>query len=361
MNCQPLNLPPVRYQQALVYRRLAAGYRFAFTLDGQPGELRLNLAETASLRGTETSWHCDHGRLLLDSADTVLSLFSSCPALLPEHSSTADDAEEDTQEWYWTLYNHYLSPALRQLLGELQPTSLPAAQPDIALWLGVSLGPHQVRSRLWMVLSSLLRLLAQSGWVPQHHPLPAALCFHHPLILAEVTLPHDDILHMEPGDLILPPTQYFSPEGQGSVLLAGWRLSGQLQMDGGAPYHFIVTEREDYPMTSPFNDDENPETPMEDGISDDMPNNLDAVPLPPLSLTLTVRCGHLTMTLRELQRLDRGAILTLQHAIPGEAMLYHGEQPLACGELVDVEGRLGLKIERLMGIPDTPVVQELAS
>ncbi|WP_277394973.1 FliM/FliN family flagellar motor switch protein [Pseudomonas viridiflava] len=42
-----------------------------------------------------------------------------------------------------------------------------------------------------------------------------------------------------------------------------------------------------------------------------------------------------------------GSVLTFNGCTPGHAMLHHGERVLAHGELVDVEGRLGLQITRM--------------
>ncbi|MDF5890680.1 FliM/FliN family flagellar motor switch protein [Pseudomonas syringae pv. syringae] len=67
-----------------------------------------------------------------------------------------------------------------------------------------------------------------------------------------------------------------------------------------------------------------------------------------LELDLTLRCGELRLTLAELRRLDAGTILEVSGIAPGHATLCHGEQVVAEGELVDVEGRLGLQITRLV-------------
>lgn len=67
-----------------------------------------------------------------------------------------------------------------------------------------------------------------------------------------------------------------------------------------------------------------------------------------LELDLTLRCGELRLTLAELRRMDAGTILEVSGIAPGHATLCHGEQVVAEGELVDVEGRLGLQITRLV-------------
>lgn len=78
-----------------------------------------------------------------------------------------------------------------------------------------------------------------------------------------------------------------------------------------------------------------------------------AAPLSPLShlpITLTLRCGSLSLTIEELRRLDRGTVLEVLGVSPGHAALCHGEQVVAEGELVDVGGRLGLQITRMASL-----------
>ncbi|KPY96156.1 HrcQb [Pseudomonas syringae pv. spinaceae] len=76
------------------------------------------------------------------------------------------------------------------------------------------------------------------------------------------------------------------------------------------------------------------------------PSGLDS-----LALDLTLRCGELRLTLAELRRLDAGTILEVGGVAPGYATLCHGERVVAEGELVDVDGRLGLQITRLAAQP----------
>ncbi|RMT80689.1 FliM/FliN family flagellar motor switch protein [Pseudomonas viridiflava] len=70
-----------------------------------------------------------------------------------------------------------------------------------------------------------------------------------------------------------------------------------------------------------------------------------------LTLDLTLRCGELTLTLAALRRLDAGTILEVAGIAPGHATLCHGERVVAEGELVDVDGRLGLQITRMVTQP----------
>ncbi|MCI4185278.1 FliM/FliN family flagellar motor switch protein [Dickeya dianthicola] len=390
-------LRPVSQARAALSRQLATAHRFAFMLDGQPGELRLRLADDAPPGGQESRWRCHAGTLWLDdNAAPLLSLLSACPALTPGPDDTAE-----TADWYWTQYNHHLSPALRELFGEIRPALSPQPEhdehDDLTLWLEVIRGDFRVRSRLRTSTHALQRWQSQPGWYAPRYPLPGHLAIRVPLTLADVTLSYEQLATLEPGDLICPLKQYFSPQGNGCITLADRRLTGQLRMDALAPYWFTVTALEECPVTIPFDDasfggngaipfgdaasfggndaipfgdaasfDGNGAIPFADAASveayaapeadfaaldgDNHTGAPSGYALPPLMLALTVRCGYLTLTLQDLQQLAPGTVLTLQQATPGEAALYHGEQPLALGELVDVEGRLGLQITRRLGV-----------
>ncbi len=70
-----------------------------------------------------------------------------------------------------------------------------------------------------------------------------------------------------------------------------------------------------------------------------------------LPLALTLRCGSLELTLGDLRRLAAGTVLPVNGVTPGFATLCHGERVVAEGELVSVEGRLGLQITRMASRP----------
>lgn len=73
-------------------------------------------------------------------------------------------------------------------------------------------------------------------------------------------------------------------------------------------------------------------------------------PIASLPLQLTLRCGQLTLSLEQLRQLGSGSVLEVQGIAPGHASLCHGEQVVAEGELVEVDGRLGLQITRMASL-----------
>ncbi|OQR27643.1 hypothetical protein BWR59_25685 [Pseudomonas sp. Bc-h] len=109
----------------------------------------------------------------------------------------------------------------------------------------------------------------------------------------------------------------------------------------------------EYDETSDGYEDEQPHThaepdwqePASEHPEAEKPLNLD--PLDQLPMALTLRCGSLNLTLGDLRRIAAGSVLEVSGVTPGYATLCHGDRVVAEGELVDVEGRLGLQIIRM--------------
>ncbi|WP_341957641.1 FliM/FliN family flagellar motor switch protein [Pseudomonas sp. RC10] len=111
--------------------------------------------------------------------------------------------------------------------------------------------------------------------------------------------------------------------------------------DHGQPLHEDPAETDwAHPADAPFEDT------LDTPTSESQPQHtLD--PLDHLPMALTLRCGHLDLTLGDLRRIAAGTVLEVSGIAPGYATLCHGDRVVAEGELVDVEGRLGLHIIRM--------------
>ncbi|MEQ9769283.1 type III secretion system cytoplasmic ring protein SctQ [Pectobacterium jejuense] len=358
---RPLTLPTLRAQHARLRSTLAAGLSLPFIRDGQAGRLHLQLAnareqaEESSI-AQASSWRSDIGDISLTDPFPVLSLLSDCP-LLP---LTEDD--DAAQEWYWTLYNQSLNPVLRALVGEIYPLERSqkeqksAEQNHSAAWLSVSWNGITVRSRMQAADAVWLALFSRADWHRQRRALPAGMTIAIPLTLAEAVLPLSALCRLRTGDLILPNRPWFTPSGEGTLSAGTLRLHGTLQLTELAPYTFIVTDMETVSMPPSATDTMLADPHSEASVLELIPTSDNVTEsLPPLPVTLHIRCGSLTMTLTELQHLASGSVLTLRDVVPGQAWLYHGDIALASGDLVDVEGRLGLQITQRFSAP-TPIL-----
>ena len=68
-------------------------------------------------------------------------------------------------------------------------------------------------------------------------------------------------------------------------------------------------------------------------------------------LTLSVELGRITVTLAELARLEPGAAIALDLRRDGAVVLRAGERAVARGELVEIEGALGVRIAQIGDVP----------
>ena len=360
-----LTLPTLSAQHARIRSMLATGLVLPFTRDGLAGRLHLQLANArgqaeASFTAQASRWRSDIGNISLTDPFPVLSLLSDCP-LLP--LSEDDDA---AQEWYWTLYNQSLNPVLRALVGEIYPLGRSQKEQDSAeqhdndaplcAWLSVNWNGITMRSRMQATDAVWLTLFSRADWHRQRRALPAGMAIAIPLTLADAVLPLSALCRLHPGDLILPNRPWFTPSGEGTLSAGTLRLRGTLQLTELAPYTFTVTDMETVPMP-PSATDTMFADPHSEASALEFTSTRDNVTenLPPLPITLHLRCGSLTMTLAELQHLASGSVLTLRDVVPGQAWLYHGDIALASGDLVDVEGRLGLQITQRFSSP-TPIL-----
>lgn len=119
-------------------------------------------------------------------------------------------------------------------------------------------------------------------------------------------------------------------------------------------YHDEVEALDDYDPTLDEADEADSVPPLSEPFdehdhyaSHEQPERIGSSGLQSLALDLTLRCGALKLTLGELQTLSTGTIVEVSGIAPGHATLCHGEHVVAEGELVDVDGRLGLQITRL--------------
>ncbi|MBG0749630.1 MULTISPECIES: type III secretion system cytoplasmic ring protein SctQ [Pectobacterium] len=353
---RPLTLPTLRAQHARIRSMLATGLELPFIREGCEGRLHLQLTNECVLAEESFSalphgWRSDIGDISLTDPFPVLSLLSDCP-LLP--LSEDDDA---AQEWYWTLYNQSLNPVLRALVGEIYPLGMGHETPHdkgaaLCAWLCVSWNGITARSRMQATDAVWLALFSRAGWHRQRRALPGGMTIALPLTLADAVVPLPALHHLRTGDLILPNRPWFTPSGEGTLSSGTLRLHGTLQLIAHAPYTFTITDMETVSMPSSATDTIFTD-PHSEASAFEFTQESDNVTesLPPLPVTLHLRCGSLTMTLTELQHLANGSVLTLRDVVPGQAWLYYGDIALASGDLVDVEGRLGLQITQRFAAP----------
>lgn len=364
MTVRALSLPRVCVEDASARRLLGIGVGLPFEVAGETGLLELTLG-SGPAGGTPCVLECAHGVFALNEPGAVLSLFGKCPVALPTEPGPDD-------EWFWSLFHQNLSESLRLAFGFLKPVAAPRV-PGIACRLEVRLGAACVVSHLEIAGATLLGLLDVAPWQRRTAPWVEGFALRVPLLVGHLALTAGQLTALRPGDVLMPEIPLFDSSGKGLIPLGRHCLQVRVQ-SRTAPLRLTVLALEETvmgttadtdvltpdwddtaryepdaqapeaadPTASVYGDAETEEAPMAEQVAADITERFDDLPL-----ALTVRCGHLSLTLGELRNLAPGAVLQVQGVAPGAGALFYGERALAHGELVEVDGRLGLQITRV--------------
>lgn len=391
MNARTLPLRQVSHVQARLSRKLAVEPWMTFSVEDQTGRLTLKASRRAPVAGELQCFDSALGTIGLSDAQPVLNAWSSCPAFAGFVSAGAGVEADPDDGWQWPLYNAGLAEELATVLGTLKP--LPASETAQADWvyceMTLQLSQGRVDSVLAVSAPALADWLDQPAWnvnPPRDH---SGLTLAFALRLGSLNLPRQTLQSLRPGDVLCPTEADFDTAGFGVLTLGQRRLRvrvceqpERLQLEVLEIEETTVADRNelDEPIaeyTDPWADEdgyadeadgenafaEEADAPEEDQYytepagpvdgEDDYADQATHSPASPteafadLTMPLTLRCGQIRLTLGELAALGPGAILEIPGVTPGLAGLYYGERRLAQGELVDVEGRLGLQITQL--------------
>lgn len=329
-----LTLPLLKGATVAARRRLGRGLCLAFQVAGQGGQLRLEPGR-APAGGPAVCIETVCGVLALAEAGPLLSLLGDCPVTLASSGN-------DPDSWFWALFQLHLSPQVRSLLGyvRLLETDPPKA---FGCRLAVTLGKARVEGYVWLTPESFLALCDAGPWRAIAGPMPASFRLSIAVTLGRLQLPIAQARSLRTGDVLVLEQTFFLAEGSGYVQVGMRRLHGRIDDDSG-PLCLSLTSIEETSVDEEFI------APHYAGDEDDKPvmDVFGHEPFDELSMALNVRCGTLNLTLGELRNLAPGAVLGIAGYAPGMAGLYYGDRPIGQGQLVEVDGRLGLQLSRVM-------------
>jgi type III secretion protein Q len=330
----PLTLPLVKADRAAAAQRLGRGLRMPFRVVDQEGALLLEPGRgPAGVRPLYFESAC--GVLAFAEAGPLFSLMGECPVPLAE-------AGNDPQSWLWALFQHHLSPQLQALFGYLRLLSAPQKL-SFGCRFTVTLGPSRVVGYLWLSPQSLLALCAAGPWHATAGPLPAAFALSLVVTLGRLNLPGTQLGCLRVGDVLMLEQAFFDARGEGYVHVARRRLHGRIDDESG-PLCLNLISIEETSMDEDFIVEAYTGPESDQPVMDVFGGEL----FDELSMALTVRCGALNLTLGELRNLAPGAVLGITGYAPGMAGLYYGERSIGQGQLVEVDGRLGLQLSRVV-------------
>ena len=325
MTVTPIPWPCLDAPTVAAYRRLGRGMRFVFQVAGEPAELVLEPG-LAPATGVSHSFQSQCGVITLSDAGPLLSLFGECPVVLA-------DTGNDPLSWFWAHFRQRMSPQLAGLFGDLRLFAT-VQSGAFECRISVSLGQSRSVGRLMMAPESLLKLYDAGDWQAIKQPLPEAFVVPVPVVLGYLPLAIEQLRRVRVGDVLVPEHTQFSTDGVGQLSVGRLRLQVQIDDEGGRRSLSICSVEESAVDEVLFTGTEVAE--FEGGE-----------PFESLLVDLSVRCGALKLSLGELRQLAPGMLLNIECYVTGMAGLYYGDRPVGHGQLVEVDGRLGLQLSRI--------------
>jgi len=334
MKLTPLTLPQVKHDVAAARRKLGRGLRLPFRVAEQNGELLLEPGRPPT-GAKPLCFETACGVLALAEAGPVLSLLGECPVTLA-HSGN------DPQSWFWALFQHHLSPQVSALLGAVRLVEV--ARPlGFGCRVSVTLGASRVEGFMWLTPGSFLALCEAGPWRSAAASIAAQFQLTIAVPLGRLQLSVAQMRSLRAGDVLVLEQASFQTQGTGHLQVGRQRLHGRIDDDTG-PLCLTITSIEDASVDEEFSAPDYPDYEGDEPVMDVFGHE----PFDELSMVLNVRCGTLNLTLGELRNLSPGTVLGVTGYAPGMAGLYYGERPIGLGQLVEVDGRLGLQISRVV-------------
>lgn len=325
MKVMPITWPRLEAQEVAAYRRLGCGMRFSFQVAGESAELLLEPGHGPEA-GVSHSFESQCGVITLSDASAMLSLFGECPVALA-------DGANDPDSWFWALFEQRMSPQLTRLFGYLRPLAT-VQQGAFECRISVTIGQSRSVGQLRMAPQNLLALYDAGGWQAIRGPLPEDFALAVPVVLGCLQLAIEQIRTVRVGDVLVPEHAQFSADGIGQLNVGRLRLQTQIDDEGGRRSLRVCSIEESAVDEVLFVG-----TAVAEPEGDE--------PFETLLVDLSVRCGGLKLSLGELRQLAPGTVLNIEGYGTGMAGLYYGDRPIGHGQLVEVDGRLGLQLSRI--------------
>lgn len=284
------------------------------------------------------------GTLMLENGPIFLHALTGIPLI--------DQADPAQKNWLLNTAAAVLPMPLRRLFTQVhafakgqapcpsQSANTDAASVFLRAQLVLRTADHVVTTHAWTTWAVWQQLLASC----QMRMLSVSeFCLDVPISVRVLAGQHVMSLNrlraLSAGDIVIPDQPFFNVEGEGSVQLGAWHIAVQSRT---GPNLEVV----DVYSSSPVDHDESSEQfdPQSPEASDD----LDA--LDKMRVQVQFEVGSLSMTLNELQSLSAGSVLRMQgSACPPNVRVLSGGRLLGKGELVDVNGQLGIQITSWTG------------
>lgn len=330
--------PKVSSSLAALTRKVGRG--LLMVLPDQAAELTLRLATANAVAQTP-----DIALLLSGPAGSVwLDDGIRWLRVLTGIDLTAALAAQSAQEcppWLTAAVAARLQGSLPCRTAQIRVAPIADTSQVCTLELSLQQDAHLMLGRLHAAPQTLLRLLEDCDLTALRASEDdfLAIPWCQPVVLGWHRLSDAACAALAPGDIILPSRPAFQSNGTGRFNLAGrsWHVRylapAQLQLiSSESGLDMESAEDLDYGAAADS-------SAGESATDDDAPAALEE-----LSLTLAFELGRIALPLGALRSLAPQSILALQSGQPGDIGIFCGGRRVGQGEVVDVDGALGIRI-----------------
>lgn len=244
-------------------------------------------------------------------------------------------------------------------------------QPDMqdACLLRVTLrtGKHAITTHARAGAAAWLDFLQRASWTQERLPLSECLSlpFEAAVRIGRHVLPMHAFRTLAAGDIVLPDNANFSCRGTGLIQLGALHARVRYQTPGALRIVELEVKLDSQELNESADGDaiDDPlaaDTTAEGaGIDEAMPEKLpeengeggesiqaktDSAKLDAMPVTLDFELGKVRMSLGDLRALTVGSIMQLKDGSPASIAILSSGRLLGRGEVVDVNGRIGIRI-----------------
>lgn len=271
----------------------------------------------------------------------------------------------DAGRWSWlqSAILGRLSDTPLHCVGMIDFAPADTASDTVTVALSLRTGTHAIQTFARGDAASLLEFMRSSAWQREQQPIAELLNlqFEAAVTVARHTLPAAALRGIAAGDIIVPDSPAFTCGGEGAFRLGA--LHARVRYDAPGLLTVIALEEKvdsmdvneydqaDDSVLMALSGEDEPEDgavpPLADaaaGYGAEAPVAADAAGLDAVPVTIEFELGKVRMPLGELRQLGAGAVLPFEGGSPASVAIVSSGCTLGRGEIVDVNGQLGIRI-----------------
>ena len=227
--------------------------------------------------------------------------------------------------------------------------------PTDAYGLSIQYGTADLQQSavIWMTKPQWTNLLSNQKFIARPpSPIMQTLKLQAQVVVGRLALGFVECSRLEPGDLLFFEENYFSLGGKGHIKIGNINFDVNLEKINKR-YQVIINS-----WSKEMIDQDEYQSEREELISDDAALAIDdaergnnarraiEVPVSDIPVKLTVKLGSIEFTVSDLGKMLEGKVYPIDSMCPGKVQLMANGMELARGQLVEVDGKLAVEIQR---------------